>query len=332
MSSVAVDKRIATIGAELEALLVEPLERLSTAERTKAAHQWEALTRRLPAMTHRLVAALADVPTEELGEPTLAAALSTLLRISKAEAHRRIHEAEDLGPRAAVTGEALEPVLSHTAAAQRRGDIGAEHVKIIRRFFDRLPGFVDFDTRETAEAQLAELAGGLKPEELRQVADRLAILLDQDGELSDADRARRRYLRIDRQQSDGMSEIRGRLDPEARASLEAVFAKWAAPGMCNPDDEKPCLDGDPSPEAVTGDYRSTGQRNHDALKAIGRAVLASGQLGSHRGLPVTIVVSTTLKELESGKGHAVTGGGSLLPMSEVIRQAVRGSSLSGGVR
>ena len=50
-------------------------------------------------------------------------------------------------------------------------------------------------------------------------------------------------------------------------------------------------------------------------------MLASGQLGSHKGLPVTIVVSTTLKELESGRGQAVTGGGSLLPMSEVIRQA-----------
>ena len=48
---------------------------------------------------------------------------------------------------------------------------------------------------------------------------------------------------------------------------------------------------------------------------------ASGQLGSHNGLPVTMVISTTLAELESGKGHAVTGGGSLLPMSEVIRQA-----------
>ena len=65
-----------------------------------------------------------------------------------------------------------------------RGAIGGEHVKIIRRFFDRLPGFVDYDTREAAEAQLAELACGLKPEELRQAADRLAILLDQDGELS----------------------------------------------------------------------------------------------------------------------------------------------------
>ena len=321
MSSVAVVKRIAAIGAELEALLAEPLDGLSTAERTAVTSEWEALTRRLPVVGHRLIAALAAVPTEELGEPTLAAALATLLRISKGEAHRRIHEAEELGPRAAITGEPLEPVLSHTAAAQRRGDIGAEHVKIIRRFFDRLPGFVDHETREAAEAQLAEIACGLRPEELRQAADRLAILLDQDGHLTDGDRARRRYLAVDKQGPDGMSDIRGRLDPEARAALDAVFAKWAAPGVCNPDDEVPQVDGDPSPESVVGDCRTTGQRNHDALKALARAMLASGQLGSHKGLPVTLIVSTTLTELESGRGHAVTAGGSLLPMSEVIRQA-----------
>ena len=64
-----------------------------------------------------------------------------------------------------------------------------------------------------------------------------------------------------------------------------------------------------------------GRGHLDALKALCRAMLASGQLGSHNGLPVTMVVSTTLAELESGRGHAVTGGGSLLPMSEVIRQA-----------
>jgi Domain of unknown function (DUF222) len=321
MSSVAVAKRIAAIEGELDVLLAEPLDALSTAERLAVTRAWETLVRRLPVVGHRLVAGLAAAPTEELGEPTLAAALATLLRISKDEAYRRIHEAEDLGPRAALTGEPLEPVLSNTAAAQARGDIGAEHVKIIRRFFDRLPGFVDHVTREAAEKDLAEVACGLKPEELRQAADRLALLLDQDGELSDADRARRRYLRIDKQGPDGMSDIRGRLDPEARAALDAVFAKSAAPGMCNPDDDNPCLDGQPSQDSVAGDSRSTGQRNHDALKALCRAMLASGQLGSHHGLPVTMVISTTLAQLESGRGHAVTGGGSLLPMSEVIRQA-----------
>jgi hypothetical protein len=149
----------------------------------------------------------------------------------------------------------------------------------------------------------------------------LAATLDQDGDLSDADRARRRYFTLGKQGRDGLSQVHGTVDPQTRGLLEAVNAKWAAPGMCHPDDDHPCLDGVPSPEAVAGDLRSTGQRNHDALKALLQAMLASGQLGSHHGLPVTMVVSTTLKELESGTGHAVTGGGALLPMAEVIRQA-----------
>jgi hypothetical protein len=91
--------------------------------------------------------------------------------------------------------------------------------------------------------------------------------------------------------------------------------------MCNPDDDNPCIDGVPTPEAVNTDQRSTGRRNHDAFTAVLRAILASGQLGSHKGLPVTMVISTTLAELESGTGHAVTGGGTLLPMRDVIKQA-----------
>jgi hypothetical protein len=36
---------------------------------------------------------------------------------------------------------------------------------------------------------------------------------------------------------------------------------------------------------------------------------------------VTVIVSTTLEELDSGAGHGVTGGGSLLPMRDLIRLA-----------
>jgi hypothetical protein len=320
MSSVAVSKRIAALTAEFEALLAESVDG-STSEQTAACHAWETFMRRLPTMTHRIVASLAQVPIEELGESSVASALSTLLRISKADAHRRVKEASDLGPRSSITGEPLEPKLPTTAAAQSRGDIGAEHVKTIRRFFKKLPGFVDYDTRQAAEAQLAELACGLAPQDLRVAADHLALLLDQDGVLSDADLAKRSYLTKGRQQADGTSEIRGRADPELGALLDAVFAKWAAPGMCNPNDDNPCVDGDAPAEKASADRRTTGQRNHDALKAVLRAMLASGQLGSHKGLPVTMIVSTTLKELESGAGHAVTGGGSLLPMRDLIRLA-----------
>ena len=69
------------------------------------------------------------------------------------------------------------------------------------------------------------------------------------------------------------------------------------------------------------DTSTRAQRNRDALKGAARALLASGQLGQHRGLPVTVIVSTTLQELESAAGQAVTGGGTLLPMTDLIRMA-----------
>jgi hypothetical protein len=72
-------------------------------------------------------------------------------------------------------------------------------------------------------------------------------LLNQDGHIVESDHARRRFLTLGNQGVDGMSEIRGLLDPEARATLDAVLAKWAAPGMCNPDDEQPRVDGQPTP-------------------------------------------------------------------------------------
>jgi len=322
MGSERIGKRVAALAAELADLLNEPFDALSTAERLALAARWETFVRSQAVVGHRLVASLDGAPVAELGESSVANALAVALRISKNEASRRVQEAHDLAPRRAMTGQALNPVLSHTAAAQAGGKIGGEHVRIIRRFFDHLPSFVTFDQREAADAQLAEIACGHTPEELRVAAQRLAILLDQDGDLTDQDRARRRYLILGRQQVDGMSELRGRLDPQGRATIEAVFAKLAAPGMCNPGDESPCVDGEPPADAVASDTRSTGQRNHDAVLAMGRILLASGALGSHKGLPVTLVISTTLQDLESGKGHAVTGGGSLLPMSEVVRQAM----------
>ena len=276
-----------------------------------------------PAVDHRLLHQLTTQTTPtELGATTWPKVLSEALRISTEEAKRRLQHAELLGPRTALTGEPLEPQLPNVAAAQARGDIGPEHVRLIEKFFDQLPGHIDYQTRESAEADLARVATELGPKQFRAAADRLALLLNQDGdEPDDAERARRRFLTIEKQGANGLSRVHGLLDPEARATLDAVFAKWAAPGMCNPEDEAPCVDTEPTDEAQHGDTRSQGQRNHDALKAMGRSVLASGELGKHNGLPCTMIVSTTLQDLESAAGVAVTGGGTLLPMSDVIRLA-----------
>ena len=278
-----------------------------------------------PAVDHQLIHQLtAQATPAELGANSWPKVLSEALRISTDEAKRRIKQAELLGPRTAMTGEPLPPTLPNVAAAQARGQIGSEHVRTIEKFFNELPSRIDAQTRDQAEADLARIATGLGPTQFRAAADRLALLLNQDGDLPDeADRARRRYLTIDKQDAGGMSRFHGLLDPEARATLDAVLAKLAAPGMCNPDDEAPCVDGEPTDAAVQGDARSPGQRNHDALKAMGRAVLASGELGRHNGLPATIIVTATLQDLQSGAGVAATGGGSLLPMRDVIRLAAQ---------
>jgi hypothetical protein len=218
-----------------------------------------------------------------------------------------------------LNGEPLAPVLEATAAAQRNGELGAGHVAVIRSFWQRLPDVVDVETRGKAEAQLARLAGEHRPDELAKLADKLMDCLNPDGDFTDVDRAKRRGLSIGTQDLDGMSPISGWLTPEARATIDAVFAKLAAPGMCNPADEMPCVSGTPSQAAIDNDTRSLGQRHHDALLAAARALLASGDLGQHNGLPASIIVTTTLQELEKGAGRGLTGGGTLLPMSDVIR-------------
>ncbi|TXR87932.1 HNH endonuclease [Mycobacterium tuberculosis] len=108
-------------------------------------------------------------------------------------------------------------------------------------------------------------------------------------------------------------------DPQARATFEAVLAKLAAPGATNPDDHTPVIDTTPDAAAIDRDTRSQAQRNHDGLLAGLRALIASGKLGQHNGLPVSIVVTTTLTDLQTGAGKGFTGGGTLLPMADVIR-------------
>ena len=161
---------------------------------------------------------------EELGGK-LSHAVAEWALISRAEASRRIKEAADLGPRHGLSGEPLPPVLAATAAAQRDGALGAGQVAVIRKFYHQLPGWIDHDTRERVEAELAKKGTQFRPEQVAALASTLADCLNPDGTYTDADRARRRGLMLGNQQDDGMSELRGLITPELRATLEAVLAK-----------------------------------------------------------------------------------------------------------
>ncbi len=321
--------------AVIDAILDLDYDALSPAERVRLEARLERNLRRAPAVEHQLIAGLtAETQPCQLGEASWPKVLTTALRVSSAEAKRRLARAQVLGPRRAMTGESLAPVWEATAAAQAHGLLGPEHLAVIAKFHKKLPSFVDAGTRAEADRHLAQAGAGLDPENLAEAAAMLLTMIDPDGaEPNEKERARKRGIVIGKQQADGTASISGRLTPEALAIWEAIFAKEAAPGHNNPDDENPdapdngeppsadqSRDRESRPQTCT-DTRTHAQRQHDAFLAVGRSALSSGELGQHNGLPVTVIVSTTLQELEKAAGVAVTGGGSRLPMPDLIRMA-----------
>lgn len=319
-----VSSAVGAIRSQLE-VLTEACQDLTAPELVELLAGLTAVVWSVPALEHRILNRLtAETEPSALGESSWKKVVATALRISTKDAGHRLEQAANLGPRRAMTGESLTPLWEATAAAQAAGSIGPEHVKIIAKFHKDLPSWVDVGTREVADTQLAQLAAGLGPAELDAAAGQLLMMIDQDGpEPSEKEQARKRGLTLGPQRRDGTCGVRGTLTAEARAVVEAVMAKLAAPGMCNPEDEHPCVDGETSEQHTGSDGRTQAQRNHDALVAMGRMALMSGGLGKHNGLPVTVIASVTVQDLEKGAGLAVTGGGTRLPIPTLIRMAAR---------
>jgi hypothetical protein len=219
----------------------------------------EALVWRAPVVDHQMLTRLVAVGhAEVLAACSLTKALSERLRISAAAVRRRLDEAADLGPRTAISGEPLEPVLPALAAAQAAGRVGPEHVRIVRKATEKIPSGVTGAERERAERDLAELATQFTPETLQRLADHLVAVLNPDGDPTERERQARRGVRLGRQGADGMSTVNGKITPEFRATLEPVLAKLAAPGMCNSADEQPCVAGTPTQEQIQHDLPHPG--------------------------------------------------------------------------
>ncbi|TDO12175.1 uncharacterized protein DUF222 [Mycobacterium sp. BK086] len=312
----SVDAALEALTAAVDTVAALDFDVLSPPERFAVLNRMETERRRLTAVAHSGVAALERFE----GCPPLGIALADALRIDPKEAKRRIRDAAQLAPRTTLSGEPLPPVLPETAAVWQGGGLDGDHLRVIQKFFHQLPDHVPPAEVVKAEKALAEKAGVLRPDQLERVAQRLALHLNPDGKFSDEDRARKRgFVWCGGQQVDGMSVGRLIADPELRSELDAWLAKFAAPGACNPDDENPACT--PSEDAATRDLRTCGQRQHDALKALVRLALGDPKLGQHNGLPVTVIATATVQDLQAKAGHAVTAGGTLLPIPDLIRMA-----------
>ncbi|QZY45258.1 13E12 repeat family protein, partial [Mycolicibacterium austroafricanum] len=233
MSGSDVQAAVTALRTAFDDMAACDVDLLTRPDLVAALDELETLGCRLPSVSHRLLARLqAEATPPQMGAKSWKEVLAVRWRISTSEAHRRLTEAAVLAPRQAMTGESLPPALPATATAQAHGLINAEHVEVIRKAMAKLPGFVDTATRERIEVDLVRTAVGNGPKELKDSADRTLFLLDQDGpEPDERERARKRAVTKHKQREDGMVDVSATLTPEAWAVWEAIFAKFAAPGM-----------------------------------------------------------------------------------------------------
>ncbi len=316
----SIDDALAGLDAAVAAFDALDWDGLPIRELLTALDRLETARRRAAAVAYDAAAALDRRGEHDLGGRSHRI-LADVLRVSPGEAQRRIRQAGRLTPRTSLTGPPMTPELPATANAWHAGTLDGEHLRVIDKFFHDLPHHVAPADTERAEVFLAEQATLLRPDQLQKLAAHMALQLNPDGQFSDADRTRRRSLTWSGQGPDGMSTATIIATPELRAMLDAWTAKFAAPGMCNPADQSPTLTGEPSQDVIDRDDRSYAQRHDDALAALLRGQLGDPNLGQHRGLPVTVIVTATLQQMQTATGVAVTAAGTLLPISDVIRMA-----------
>ncbi|WP_245568738.1 HNH endonuclease signature motif containing protein [Nocardia concava] len=319
---------IAMLAAATDILLTNSFGGFSDDEFVEFMQEYETRKRAMAAIDHRIVGEVRNrnLPEKAGWKKRTGKYLEQVLRLGHAEAGARVNAAEYLGERQ-VTGQVLEPTLAWVAAAQEQGLLSPDHARRIVKIMGRIPGKTHPELVGKAEMELAHFATRSTPDDLPKLGDRILGFLDPDGRLvSEDDRQARRGFVLGKQGVDGMSDVSGQLTPAARALLDAVFADLAQPGMCNPDDPQSPqrakgIGADVLQAAARRDTRTTAQRQHDALIALLRPEMGPANLGQHRGLPVSTIITMSLAEVEAAAGVATTASGGTVPMEEALRLA-----------
>lgn len=196
MSEQVLTGRAATLLAGLhtltDELLTLDLGVDTDAELTAAYVELERLRRRLPAVEHRFVH-----DTQRRGLPlgckTTGQFLAGLLHIDPAEAHARVRAADNLHGRVALSGEPLPAPFAHVAAAQARGEVSAEHARIIVKTVFALPDQIRAEHGEVVEKELTHHAAQLSPRETAICGQRIHAHLDPDGRAPDEQQKHREF-------------------------------------------------------------------------------------------------------------------------------------------
>ncbi|MGV9414995.1 DUF222 domain-containing protein [Nocardia sp. NPDC003693] len=347
------------LAAAVENLLELPMYSLAKDEVIDVMQELETSFRKLEAVKQRFAL---ECGARDLGPragvKSLILFLQQTLRLSYAEAAARVRNA-DLLSTVSAGSSTRPPKLPLVAAAQRSGEISADHVKAIHDALKRIPDAAGAEVKDHAEEHLTSYAREGDPKGVTKLGVHILAHVDPDGRLTeDRDRQRVRCIKIGHQGIDGMYPISGYLTPQLGAVMIPMFEKFGRPGMCNPDDpESPWTtaelgldteldDGDDTGDdaraddpsltpaeraraalraklraAAKRDHRNAEQRNHDALLVFFRPDMGPTKLGSHRGLPVSTIITMSIDDLEKRTGVATTATGGTMSITQALQVA-----------
>ncbi len=171
-----------SLDAAVAAIHELTFDNLAPAVRLRALERLETARRQQVVISHDIIEGLAKEDPADVGGP-VHKVVADWLRISCAEAARRLRNAEQLARRVTMTGETLPPELPATAQAWRAGVLDEQHLRVIQTFVRDLPEDIPVDTVDRAERFLAQQAAKLRPDQLEKVARQCAVRINPDGKV-----------------------------------------------------------------------------------------------------------------------------------------------------
>ncbi|MFC8409726.1 DUF222 domain-containing protein [Arthrobacter sp. NPDC057259] len=239
------------------------------------------------------------------------------LRISTAEAHRRLCLAGDLLPRVGLTGQPIPAVHEELAAAFAEGEVPSRSATIITQALDRVRVMADSATVARMEEALTMVAAVHDPDFLTRVARRWIDGLDQDGTEPTEELLRQLQGAFIRRPRHGLQHLEIFATTDQFEQLLTVMNTATNPRTGTSQVAgTPAGAGDPF-AAEPGvpderlDLRTRPQRLLDGVVAGSKISLASGGLPATGGLRpqvlVTIDYRDLLTRLTTGAGAADGG-------------------------
>jgi Domain of unknown function (DUF222)/HNH endonuclease len=306
------DQGVALIAAGIDALLDGDLAELDDRELVRLVRRLETQARRLPAVMHRVVAALDERRVARgRGLRDTASLLRRELKLSAGEAWSRVAAAGALASGTDREGEPLQPELPRVASAQERGELSTAHARVIQQSLDELPVALRAARAAELEETLVAEARQLDPPRLAARARQLLVELDPDRVRRQEQEHQRLRAGSFVRNPDGSSDLRAHLTPVGTAIFEAAILPLTAP---QPDD------------AGGRDEREPRQRFHDGLVEGCRRLLAAKEIPGEGGVPATVLAIVPLADLTSRRegvrtGVARTQYGGTLSIGELLKVA-----------